>query len=295
MKAMKILFLGTGAAEGVPAAYCRCDACEGVRERGGVEIKSRSSLRINSRYQIDIPPDNYLQMIRHGTDMYDIRHLLITHSHEDHISLSAISDRTMSKEIHEEPLRVYMSKPGYDYAMKIAGYVPLSDLHANRVKERIEIDVLEYYTTYQIGELTVETVVGAHDAFGENEHSINYLLTDPGGSSLLYALDTGYYTEGTWEYLEGRRTDTLILDCTFAGRTDRGELPYGHLDQQSYLKMLDRMSSIGFIDSDTKIFATHFNPHQGLTHFEIQERFDESPFDVTVAYDGLITETPVRG
>ncbi len=33
--------------------------------------------------------------------------------------------------------------------------------------------------------------------------------------------------------------------------------------------------------------GTYINPHQGLTHHEMQRHFDESPFEVTVAYDGL--------
>ena len=114
-----------------------------------------------------------------------------------------------------------------------------------------------------------------------------YLITLPDGGKLLYALDTGYYTDETWEYLRGRQTDTLIMDCTFAGRTDRGEYPSGHLDGASFVKMLEKMNSSGFIGPRTKIFATHFNPHQGLTHDGIQEFFDRSAFSVTVAYDGL--------
>ena len=31
---MKILYLGTGAAEGVPAVFCNCDTCREARRRG---------------------------------------------------------------------------------------------------------------------------------------------------------------------------------------------------------------------------------------------------------------------
>ena len=98
------------------------------------------------------------------------------------------------------------------------------------------------------------------------------------------------HPDETWEFLEDRRTDVLIMDCTFGGRTDRGEFPAGHLDIASFLRALERMDAIGFIDGATRIFATHFNPHQGLTHHQMQERFDRSAFEVTVAYDGLRAE-----
>ena len=291
---MQIQFLGTGAAEGVPAAYCRCPVCQGVRERGGIEVRSRASIRIDSEYQIDIPPDNYLQMMRLGTDMFDVRHLMISHTHGDHLSLTAISDKAMSLEMNGDPLIVYISKPGLEYASKFIEGGPLSEQYDSQHKAMIDIRILDYFTTVPVGDMQADIVAGNHKGFGENEKSINYLLTAEDGSSVLYALDTGYYTDESFEYLEGKRTDSLVLDCTFAGRTDRAEFPFGHLDLMSFIRMLEKMTSIGFIDSTTKVFASHLNSHQGLTHWEIQERFDASPFEVTVAHDGLIAEIEGR-
>ena len=79
----------------------------------------------------------------------------------------------------------------------------------------------------------------------------------------------------------------MILDCTFGARTDRPEYPEGHLDTLSFVKTLERMMAIDFIDKQTRVFATHINPHQGLFHDALQQRFDETTLNVTVAYDGL--------
>jgi phosphoribosyl 1,2-cyclic phosphate phosphodiesterase len=285
--AMDMLFLGTGAAEGVPAAYCRCDDCRGVRKRGGIEVKSRSSLRIGKHYQVDISPDHYWQMLRHDTDMFDLEHVLITHSHGDHFALDGLTDKTMAKVTNERPLNIYLSNPAKDYLEGTLEHMGISDDLRSRYQGRFSIFGLEYFSSYEIGELSVETVKSNHSAHGEDEAAISYLFTLPGGTKLLYALDTGYYTDETWEYLRGRQTDTLVMDCTFAGRTDRGEYPSGHLDMASFIRMLERMSESGFIGPRTRIYATHFNPHQGLTHHEIQEAFDKSAFTVSVAYDGL--------
>ena len=123
-----------------------------------------------------------------------------------------------------------------------------------------------------------------------NEQSINYLVGMPDGKKLLYACDTGYYRDETWEYLAGKRVDTLVLECTFAGRTDRGEFPEGHLDLASWFRTLERMARIGFVDERTAVYATHFNPHQGLGHFDIQDRLQRSPWRATAAHDGLRVE-----
>ncbi len=289
-KKMKIVFLGTGAAEGVPAAYCGCDDCKGVRERGGREIKTRSSIRLGKYYQIDVTPDLYAQMLKHNLTMRDIEYVLITHTHGDHFSLTGITDKTMAKDTNNKPLHIYLSTPGAEFVRKIPELEGISEEQRNRKAELFRIHTLEYFGEYRIGDLEVETIKGNHTTNAENEYAINYLITTPEGHKLLYALDTGYYTDETWEYLRGRQVDVLIMDCTFAGRTDRGEYASGHLAIDSFLNMLDRMKQIGFINEKTRIYATHFNPHQGLTHDGIQEAFDNTPYKVTVARDGLELE-----
>ena len=46
---MKVQYLGTGAAEGVPAVFCNCEYCRGLRARmaagrAGREVRSRSQV-----------------------------------------------------------------------------------------------------------------------------------------------------------------------------------------------------------------------------------------------------------
>ena len=287
---MELLFLGSGAAEGNPAAYCRCEVCEGIRERGGIEIKSRASVRFDTHYQIDISPDHYWQMLRHNTDMYDVEHLLITHSHEDHFSLPAISDKTMSRVTNNKPLNIYLSKPAADYGMGLVKNLMFPEEKLKDLLTRFIPVPLDYFETYQVGDLSVTTIKGAHKTHVDGEYSINYLITTRDGTTLLYALDTGYYQDETWEFLDGLHTDVLIMDSTFGGRTDRGEYPFGHLDCYSFLKMLDRMSDLRFIDPDTSLYATHFNPHTGFSHHRIQEFYSDSSYDVIAAHDGLVID-----
>jgi phosphoribosyl 1,2-cyclic phosphate phosphodiesterase len=287
---MELIFLGTGAAEGAPAAYCRCATCQGVRERGGVELRTRSSLRIGRHHQIDVSPDQYVQTISAGTDMYDVEHILVTHTHEDHFTLTALMDKQMSQRTNGRPLSVYLSEPARTYVEALVAAVPLSENDLRWIRENLVFVGLEYFHEYTIGGFSAQTIKGNHTARGVNEHSINYLVGLPHGKTLLYACDTGYYQEDTWAYLSGKRVDTLILECTFAGKTDRGEFPESHLDLASWFKMLERMKQIGFIDDRTAVYATHFNPHQGLSHFEIQDRLQHSAWRATAAYDGLHVE-----
>ena len=284
---MELIFLGTGAAEGVPAAYCRCAACQSARQRGGVEIRTRSSLRVGPHHQIDVSPDHYGQMIRAGVDMYDVEHVLITHTHGDHFALSALMDKGMSQTTNGKPISLYLSDPAKMYVEDLIGRLSLSAGDMKWINANLELIGLRYFQDYAIGGLDVRTLKGNHIANGVNEYSINYLVGLPGGKTLLYACDTGFYQEETWEYLAGKRVDILILECTYAGRTDRGEFLKDHLSIASFLTMLKRMEHIGFTDARTTVYATHINPHQGLDHAGIQERLQNSPYNASTAYDGL--------
>jgi len=285
----QLLFLGTGAAQGIPAAYCRCTHCEYARRVGGRERRTRSALRVGDKHQIDAGPDTYSQMLLHGVDMYDIEHVLITHSHGDHLQIESILDKTMSEDVNGRPISIYLSSPAKRVVEQMVEPI-LDQARRTRVLQDFRLVAVEYFEPFTAGDLKVEALEGNHSAWGQDERSINYLITLPGGGTVLYALDTGYYGDETWEYLAGRRGDIVIMDCTFGGSTTRDEYPDGHLHIPSFVHMLEKMTAIGFAGTQTRVYASHVNPHHGLNHEQMQQRFDEGPFEVTVAYDGLVIE-----
>jgi phosphoribosyl 1,2-cyclic phosphate phosphodiesterase len=280
---MELLFLGTGAAEGIPAAFCRCPACQAARAAGGRRIRTRSSARLGARCQIDVSPDVYSQALSAGVDMHDLETVLITHTHPDHCNLPALLDKSNAEQSNGRPLEVLLSGPALDYLRRVMAC-------AGDETEHVRFTALDYNREYSVGDLTLRTVKGNHRVHGNGEASINYLLTLPGGGSLLYASDTGAYGEESWSFIRGARVDTLVMECTYAGRTDRGELPVDHLDLPSFGRMLDRMGAIGFIDERTSVLATHINPHQGLSHEEICGRLRRMHPRAMAAYDGLRIE-----
>lgn len=83
---MRLTFLGTGDAMGVPRIYCECGVCQESRSRGG-NRRLRSSLHVCDKLSgdtlIDCGPDFGRQMELAG--LRDIQRVLITHAHFDHI------------------------------------------------------------------------------------------------------------------------------------------------------------------------------------------------------------------
>jgi phosphoribosyl 1,2-cyclic phosphate phosphodiesterase len=80
-----LIFLGTGAAEAIPAFFCRCEYCEYARIRGGMDVRSHSAFRLDPSVHIDLGPDLFYQMTKTGLDVCDLIDVLITHTHSDHL------------------------------------------------------------------------------------------------------------------------------------------------------------------------------------------------------------------
>lgn len=288
---MRLQFLGTGAAEGIPPLFSRNDETERIRREGGPDLRTRSSFRIGEEYQIDFGPDAFFQSVRCNCDFYDLRHLIITHMHADHIQLEAVVAKNMPYDTNGEPIILYGSVPGMEWLEKAVA-VLTGKADAAALGEKYILKALEYYERYTVGELILHTVRGNHRAMSETEYAINPLIELPDGRTLLYAVDTGYYEDASFEYLTGHKLDVLVMETTFGSRTDRGEYPAGHLDAHSFLRMLDRMERAGAVSTATKIYATHINPKHEWNHAELQTFFDSSPYEVTVASDCL--EIPER-
>lgn len=288
-----IVFLGTAAAQGVPPIFAR------DLERGYApderNLRTRASLRLGRFCQIDAGPDVHWQLAREHLSWYDLEHLLITHSHSDHFYFDGILQKKNAAENNGRRLNVYMSTKALDWFLRSWVFLATlsepneSDLERARAElgRWYAFHTLEFYQYAQIGELRVCPIPGAHHGRRDEEPVMNFLVELPDGGRLLYGVDTGYYDDTVFEFLAGVRLDTLVLDCTFGGRTDRPEYPYGHLDCRSFVRVLERLSAGGTIDAETSVYATHINPDQGLDHEQLDAWFAEHPFAVRTAWDGL--------
>ena len=81
---MEIQYLGTAAAEGLPALFCDCETCRRARDIGGKEVRTRTQSLVDGKILLDFPPDTYAHALRHSLRLGQIQHLLVTHSHMDH-------------------------------------------------------------------------------------------------------------------------------------------------------------------------------------------------------------------
>ncbi|WP_028551289.1 MBL fold metallo-hydrolase [Paenibacillus sp. UNC451MF] len=271
---MKITFLGTAAAEGIPFPFCACKTCEHARKEKGKNIRKRQSMLINDDLLIDIGPDLYAACADLGISLVELKYLLVTHSHEDHFNALNLKLRQrmfrLSTDLQEltvvagpSVLTMWDFSGGKDKSAEIRR-IPFS---AGRQLE---------LSPYKIQSIEASHIPSIGDA-------MNYIVDD-GRVKLLYAADTGYYREEAWSQLAGLRLDAVVMEATLGTRQQAKT----HLSFGDFQLMLDRMRELEVITETTPVWATHYSHQCVDPHEEIAAYFQS--MGVTCAYDGLSVE-----
>lgn len=274
---MKIKFLGTAAAEGIPALYCQCDICKDAWKNKGRNIRTRSQAMIDEKFLIDFGPDTYAHTLNFEVPLDMIHHVIITHKHSDHFYPSDLLFRRpgYASKVDDGPLFVYGCKPAYEAVYKIEERENMSDyLKAIEVTPLVPFEILDYKIT---------PLPAHHD---ERAGAVIYLI-ETKEKSMLYAHDTGYFKEETWEHLKTltKPLDLISLDCTASLRTG---WRHGHLSFDCFLEVIDELKQLNVVDEHTKIIANHFS-HNGNANY--QTMADEAiKHNVIVSYDGMEVE-----
>ena len=143
------------------------------------------------------------------------------------------------------------------------------------------------YTHFTVDGMDVFTIESNHIAHGKNEHALNYVFTKPDGQKLIYAADTGLYSEENLKVLSGTAADVLVMEGTFGDIHVEGARAT-HLNAENFVKQLENLLACGAITKETMVYMTHINQVQHLNHAAYQAYMDEhAPVTVLIAHDGL--------
>ena len=273
---MRVLFLGTGSAEGLPALFCACGVCREARRRGGPDRRTRASVLIDDTIKIDLPPDTLAHVQRYDLDLSRLQHLLFTHSHDDHFAVREL--QYLSPNFAPErgngggPLNIWGT---HDLIKRM-----LPELEHFFEAAPLRFCPVQPFSPVCVGHVRVTPITARHKP---DELCLNYLI-DPGEdrAPLLYASDTGWYDETTWEFLEGRPIGAVIVEC---GRGIAQNGYEGHLNAEQVRRFKQRLVRTGGLAPDAPFYVTHI-AHTGLLlHDELTQWF--APDGISVAYDGL--------
>jgi phosphoribosyl 1,2-cyclic phosphate phosphodiesterase len=270
---MKIRILGTAAAEGIPAIACDCETCIVARERGGKNIRARSGALIDDVLKIDFGPDTLYHIHRDRLDPTLWKWIIFTHSHHDHCAheefqylLPGFAPPKISENLH-----LYGNLHVQEKVAQVKHYGGLQ-LTAEPLKA-FEPLVLDPYKILP---------VLANHTDGEECHNF---IVERGDKRLLYACDTGWYPEETWDFLQGMHMNLLVLEATKA----LTEASYTkHLSIKECVDFCHRLREQGTLSSRSRVILTHFSHNGDALQEEMEVR--AHPEGMEIAYDGIVIE-----
>lgn len=288
---MKLHFYGTGASEGVPAVFCECRYCKEIRKKGGKNFRMRTCVQLDDHVLIDFSMDGYAQTLFRNLDLSMISHLLITHSHDDHLYPLAVSQVLPPKAIYERKrvLDVYGNEKAIGRISEIASRCCNSDEELERLigykmdgrNEYLKLHTLSRFREFNIGEYKVMPLPASHD---KKEDCFIYVIQD-NESTLLFGHDSSIFEEETWAKLKDYKFDCVVLDCTMVEETGIFD---GHMGLPDNIEIRQRMLREGMASEETKFVLTHFFHGFNPVHERITPIFAEHGF--IAAYDGMDVE-----
>lgn len=272
---MKVHFLGTGASEGMPNPFCKCDICEKTRVIQGRDVRTRASVLVDDTLLIDLSPEFSYQLVRDGIDATKFTDLLFTHTHPDHFNIGELYSRMINFAFNvTHPLHIY----GNDRA--INGCL---DLLQGYSEERFAFHMPAPYSTFETANGAKVTPLLTNHA--KWEYCFAYYI-EKEGKTMLYGHDSGYYPELTWQWLKGKRLDLAIVECTYGYRENAKT--NNHMSIETVFAVHQRMLDEGIIDASSQFLTSHHSHSSGLMYDELVALF--APQNIEVAYDGLTKE-----
>lgn len=273
---MKLKYYGTAAAEGVPGLFCSCDICNHARSHGGRNIRTRSQATVDDTLLIDFPADTYLHVLRDGLDLTTKQHLIITHSHSDHLyPMDFIMRKNgfVAKYAVDKPLNVY-GMPATRSAMAKA--IELANEDSN---SWLKFHDITPFVPFYAGEYKITALPANHDS---NATPVIYVI-EKDGCAMLYGNDTGYFFEEVWEYLAGSniRFNLVSLDSTMGFKESRN----GHMGVLCVREVIARLKEIGVAD-DSTIFVAHHFTHNARGTYEDFKKYYEA-IGILTSFDSM--------
>ena len=273
---MKLKYYGTAAAEGWPAIFCSCEACEKARKAGGRNIRTRSQAMIDDKLLIDFPADTYMHELYYGLDLQTTEHCIITHNHSDHFYPADLGMRNLGfAHLKQDAIMTF-------YGTSSVAKSAINVIRNQHLEEngRIRFREILPYQPVTIDTYCVTALKANHDP---NSDPVFYSIAGT-EKAMLYAHDTGYFPDESWAYLIENKPffHFVSLDCT--GEDGVMTRDY-HMDIFTCREVADRLIEIGCASKETIFCVNHFS-HNGITIYDDLVNVAKK-LDFLVSYDGM--------
>lgn len=251
---MKIKFLGTGGALGIPVWNCNCGTCKSKNPKNK---RLRSSLFIqidNKNILIDFGPDLRTQLLKYKIKRLD--YAFLTHSHGDHINgfPDLVNQKDLIIESHKDVLSIFYSRIGSG---------------KNWLNKRNPTIKINNFKKKKIGDFIVDTVALIHqkDYQKEIEPCYGYVFKSK-KFSFAYLSDFN-------EIIEKEKLKNLDLIISDGCGFENGG--YGHIGVKENIPLFNELKP-------KKMLLTHIK-HK--TEHVALNKYLKKYGNIKFAYDGM--------
>jgi adenosylcobinamide kinase/adenosylcobinamide-phosphate guanylyltransferase len=215
-----------------------------------------TSALVDDLVMLDSGPTAPYSASRAGISLGQVRHLVLTHGHPDHLAPSILLWREWISNLGT--LHVWGPSMAIDLCRDWVG--PNSPVEFHVI---VAGDVVTLPTSS--GDFELRAIEANHDPRGIDViagEALLYDLQNPAGERLFYATDTGPFTPVMLDSIVDRRFDVVLVDESFGNKSDHGT---GHFDLDSLPTSLQAASSNSAITDATRIVAVHLSHHNPPT------------------------------
>lgn len=269
---MKLMYMGTAAAEGIPALFCQCEICSYAQKTGGRNQRLRSCVLLNHNVMLDFTPDMLANKMRFDLDLAQVEHIFFTHSHIDHL---AAKELCYCHKMYAHNQRKTLHLYGNQKVLEVITQAFVFDMGG--VPGCVTLHPLAAFATAEAGGLHITPLPAKHD----KREDCFFFLVEQGDARLLYANDTTMPPAPALEFLRGKHLDVVSMDCTmgkFACITT-------HMGFPDNVRLAKKLRALGCIGADTRLLSHHFSHNGKINYDDFEALAQGTGFAST--YDGL--------
>ena len=278
---MRVTILGSGGGLGIPNPFCRCANCQAARAAGGRSLRNAPAVLINDDLLIDCGPDVINSVRQSGLLLTNLRTLVITHRHSDHLDPWFFWARSGVDETELPLLTVYAPHDVVEYVTGFYRELVGWDRPELEACTRTLWRVVKPGLVRIAGRYRLHFFPAAH---GSAQLEAVLLGVKDASSGYLHLYDTGPLPEETWRALAHHQFDLAAIDATI-GRQDDYANP-GHMTAAQTIAAAARLHEDGILKPEGVALATHFVHQAAGIHADEVAYYE--PQGLTVAYDGQV-------
>jgi adenosylcobinamide kinase/adenosylcobinamide-phosphate guanylyltransferase len=242
--------------------------------RSRARVRTPTAALVDGTILIDAGRTVPSAIARAGRHLRDVRHVLVTHAHPDHLDPALL----LWLDWNPTPHTIHLwGPPAVIAACRdwIGPRTPI-ELHPVSPGDDLTLDT-------DRGAYAVRVIAARHDGRTHDSvaaEAVLFDVRDAEGGRLLYATDTGPLDD--LEPMRDATYDVILIEETFGDYVDHGT---GHLDLATLPAMIDRLTEIGARTERTRVVAVHLG-HHNPPEEQLRSRLDD--LGVSLVDDGTV-------